>query len=76
MLIPYDQLSPATLAALIEEFISREGTDYGDHEISLETKSSQIHQQLCEGRIVISYDEHEETCTLIPHWQAMEHGLE
>lgn len=76
MLIPHDQLSPTALQALIEEFINREGTDYGDQEISIKTKSSQIKRQLEEGNIVISYDEHSETCTLLPHWQAVEHRLE
>jgi uncharacterized protein YheU (UPF0270 family) len=76
MLIPHDQLSPATLQALIEEFINREGTDYGDQEISIKTKRSQIKRQLDEGSIVISYDEHSETCTLLPRWQAVEYQLE
>lgn len=73
MLIPHNQLAPHTLQALIEEFINREGTDYGDHEISIETKVSQIMRQLDEGSIVISYDEHSETCTLLPYWQAINH---
>lgn len=72
MLIPHDQLSPDTLQALIEEFINREGTDYGEQEISIETKVSQIKRQLDEGDIVIGFDEHSETCTLLPRWQAHE----
>lgn len=69
MLIPHDQLTPETLQALIEEFINREGTDYGEQEISIKTKVSQVRRQLDDGRIVISYDEHSESCTLLPHWQ-------
>lgn len=72
MLIPYDQLAPDTLQSLIEEFINREGTDYGEQEISIKTKVSQVQRQLDKGDIVISYDEHSETCTLLPHWQAVE----
>jgi uncharacterized protein YheU (UPF0270 family) len=76
MLIPHNQLAPDTLQALIEEFINREGTDYGEHEIPIKTKVSQIMRQLDEGSIVISYDAHSETCTLLPHWQAAEYEQE
>lgn len=69
MLIPHDQLQPATLQSLIEEFINREGTDYGEQEISIKTKVSQVIRQLEDGSVVISYDEHSETCTLLPRWQ-------
>ncbi len=72
MLIPHDQLSQDTLQALIEEFINREGTDYGEQEISIKTKISQVMRQLEEGNIVIGYDEQSETCTLLPQWQAAE----
>mgnify|MGYP002267135525 CR=1 FL=1 len=76
MLIPYNQLSPDTLQALIEEFINREGTDYGEQEISIETKISRVMRQLNEGSIVIGYDEQSETVTLLAQWQATEHELE
>lgn len=72
MLIPHDKLAPDTLQALIEEFINREGTDYGEYEISIKTKVSQVKRQLEKGDIVISFDEQGETCTLLPHWQAIE----
>lgn len=76
MLIPYEQLSPDTLQALIEEFINREGTDYGEQEISIKTKISHVMSQLKEGSIVIGYDEQSETVTLLPQWQATEHQIE
>ncbi|WP_126456052.1 YheU family protein [Sulfuriflexus mobilis] len=69
MLIPPDQLAPDTLQALIEEFINREGTDYGEQEVPKKTMVSQVLRQLADGSVVISYDEHSETCTLLPHWQ-------
>jgi len=42
MNIPFEELAVETLTAIIEEFISREGTDYGVHEISLEKKVQQV----------------------------------
>ena len=38
MLIPWQDLSPETLENLIESFVLREGTDYGEHERTLEQK--------------------------------------
>lgn len=40
--IPYDQLSPEALHGVIEEFVTRDGTDYGEVEIPLETKIAQV----------------------------------
>ena len=70
MLIPYQELQATTLTALIEEFIDREGTDYGELTVSRETMVAQVHQQLSDGRVVICYDDESETCNLIPAHKA------
>jgi len=36
--IPYNQLNPEALQGIIEEFVTKGGTDYGKIEVSLETK--------------------------------------
>ena len=72
MLIPHSALQAATLEALIEEFVMREGTDYGEIEISLAAKVSQIHQQLDDGKLVIAYDPQMESCTILRHDQLPE----
>lgn len=61
MIIPWQELQPETLDNLIREFILREGTDYGDSEISLENKTRQILEQLTSGGAVIVYSELHET---------------
>ena len=38
MIVPYDQISEDALQGLIEEFITRDGTDYGFEEVPLSTK--------------------------------------
>ena len=38
MIIPWQDLAPETLDNLIESFVLREGTDYGEQERSLEQK--------------------------------------
>ena len=49
--IPYDQLTPEALQGVIEEFVTRDGTDYGEVEVTLETKISQVLGQLKSGKI-------------------------
>ena len=63
--IPYDQLNPKTLHGVIEEFVTRDGTDYGEFEVSLETKISQVLGQLKSGKAVIVFDQATETCNIL-----------
>lgn len=65
MIIPYQQISPDALQGLIEEFITREGTDYGETEISLEQKVSQVERQLARGDIVIVFDVASESVSIL-----------
>lgn len=63
--IPYDQLNPETLHGVIEEFVTRDGTDYGEVEVSLDTKISQVLGQLKSGKVVIVFDQATETCNIL-----------
>ena len=65
MIIPHDQLSPDTLRGLVEEFITRDGTDYGEHEISLAQKVTQVERQLARGEVVIVFDPASESVSLL-----------
>lgn len=65
MIIPYEQLSGDALQGLIEEFITREGTDYGLEEISFDTKVEQIKQQLKRREIVVVFDTATETVSIL-----------
>jgi hypothetical protein len=64
--VPYNQLYPDTLRALVEEFITREGTDYGQVEVDLETKVMQVLRQLKKGEAIIVFEEKSETCNIVP----------
>ena len=66
MIIPYKQLSPDTLQALLEEFVTREGTDYGEYELALADKVAQLERQLHKGEIVIVFDSAMETTSIVP----------
>lgn len=65
MIIPHNQLSPDTLRGLIEEFITRDGTDYGEHEVTLDQKMQQIQRQMARGDIVIVFDPATESVSLL-----------
>jgi len=67
MRIPPDQLSSQALIGIIEEFITREGTDYGDREVPLQEKIGQIKAQIDKGEIIILYDSESQSCNLVPN---------
>lgn len=56
MVIPVSQLQEETLNNILEEFITREGTDYGDYEISLQQKVDRLKRQIVQGEVVIVFD--------------------
>ncbi|HJN52272.1 MAG: YheU family protein [Pseudomonadales bacterium] len=66
MRIPHDQLSAQALNGIIEEFITREGTDYGQRETPLEEKIRQIKAQIDRGEVIILYDSESQSCNLVP----------
>jgi len=66
MIMPYHLLSPEALHRVIEAFVTREGTDYGEHDLPLAIKVLQVRQQLDAGTAVIVYDQETERCTLQP----------
>ncbi|UIP28195.1 YheU family protein [Photobacterium sp. TLY01] len=61
MIVPWQELDPETLNNLIEHFVLREGTDYGDRELSLAQKVAKVRQQLDNGEAVILFSELHET---------------
>lgn len=69
MIIPWQELAPETLENLIESFVLREGTDYGEHERSLEDKVADVKQQLQSGEVVLVWSELHETVNLMPRTQ-------
>jgi len=66
-IIPVDKLSAEALNGVIEEFISRNGTDYGEFEAATETKVRQVKQKLENGLAVLIYDDEMETTNIFRH---------
>ena len=63
--IPADQLSPEALTGVIDEFVTREGTEYGPDDVSLEAKRAAVKQQLTKGEVVILFDPEQGTVNLV-----------
>ncbi|MBN1864904.1 MAG: YheU family protein, partial [Victivallales bacterium] len=61
-------MAPATLQALIESFVLREGTDYGEREYSLEEKAGHVMEQLRQGKAHLTFDEQSRTCSVSVKW--------
>jgi uncharacterized protein YheU (UPF0270 family) len=66
MIIPIESVAPETLENIVEAFVLREGTDYGDIEISLQGKVEQVLHQLKTKQAVLVYSELHETVDIRP----------
>jgi len=69
--IPPARLQPDVLQALLEEFASRDGTDYGENETSLQQKLSALQTQLSRGDIKLLYDASSEQWDILPKDEAL-----
>ncbi|KYG64108.1 hypothetical protein AZI86_15015 [Bdellovibrio bacteriovorus] len=63
--IPSDSLSEDALKGVIDNFVQREGTDYGAEEIHYETKIRQVQRQIEKGDVVIVFDPNSESVHLV-----------
>ena len=70
MEIPWESLADATLQNLIEDFVTREGTEYGASEVPLARKVAQVRAQLRAGSVYISFDPRMETTTICVRTQS------
>ena len=65
VLIPHERLSREALEGLVDEYVTREGTDYGHSNHSLEDKRKSVLRQIESGDVLVVFDPGEETCNLI-----------
>jgi uncharacterized protein YheU (UPF0270 family) len=63
--IPPESLSGEALQGVIDDFILREGTDYGVSEASLDKKRQDVLRQLENGKAKIVFDAETESITLV-----------
>ena len=63
--IPHAALGKATLDGVIEEFVTREGTDYGETEYALEQKKAAVLEQLERGQAFVVFDPDSQSCNIV-----------
>ncbi|MDH3628451.1 MAG: YheU family protein [Acidobacteriota bacterium] len=61
MIIPHRQLSGHALAGVIEEYVSRDGTELGD----VDDKAEEVVRRLDAGDLILVYDPESEGCNII-----------
>jgi len=66
VVVPYARLAPPLLRRLAEEFVTREGTDYGATEKTLDAKPSDVIGQLRCGAAVVVYDAQSGSTNIVP----------
>ena len=64
--VPYTSLHLDTLRAVVEEFITRAGTDYGARERTLEEKIADVIRQLRRGEAKVVFDPRTNSVNIVP----------
>jgi len=65
LVIPHRQLSPDALSGLIEEFVTRDGTDSGYTRGSLAENVAMVRRQLDAGQALVAFDNLTKTCNIV-----------
>jgi len=63
--VPYAELAPDLLHAVVESYVLREGTDYGEREFSLAEKVAHVIGRLKRGEAQIVFDPETETVSIV-----------
>lgn len=61
MLIPYEKLSQDALDGLIQEFVTRDGTEFSE----VDRKIEQVYRGLQAERLVVVFDPEEGSCNIV-----------
>lgn len=64
--IPWQKLTGDALQGLLEELVTRDGTDYGETEASMADKVSELRKSLEEKRAIIAFSPDTETWSIVP----------
>lgn len=65
VVVPHTELSAELLRSVVESFVLREGTDYGEREASLDTKVAHVVHQLERGEAQILFDPQSESIDIV-----------
>jgi uncharacterized protein YheU (UPF0270 family) len=65
IVVPHTELSADALTGVIQSFVLREGTEYGEHDVPLETKVLQVRRQLERREAEIVFDPETESIDIV-----------
>jgi uncharacterized protein YheU (UPF0270 family) len=65
IVVPHSELSSDALTGVIEAFVLREGTDYGERDVPFETKVLQVRRQLERREAEIVFDPNTESVHIV-----------
>ncbi len=63
--VPMEALPQDVLRSLLEEFVTRDGTDYGAQELALEEKVENLRRRLARGEARIVFDPESESVNIV-----------
>ena len=63
--VPYDRIDPETLRNMIQEFVTRDGADWGDAGCTLEDKVEQVLRQLRNKKVKVVFDLTSQTANIV-----------
>ena len=63
--VPYDRINPDTLRNMIQEFVTRDGADWGDAGCTLEDKVEQVLRQLKGRKVKVVFDLTSQTANIV-----------
>ena len=76
VLVPWDQLSPSALQSVMEEYVTREGTEYGERDVALIDKVRDVRRQLERGEVVVVFDLATQSANLVTAREARAANIE
>ncbi len=65
VVVPYSELSPEALTGVIQSFVLREGTDYGEQVVPFDTKVEQVRRAIERREAEIVYDQDTESIDIV-----------
>jgi len=65
VVIPHERIDPETLRNMIREFVSRDGSDWGDAGCTLDDKVAQVLRQLREKKVKVVFDLKSATANIV-----------
>jgi len=72
LIVPPEQLSDDALGGVLQEYISREGTDYGLREVTFEAQLEHAKRAMLDGECILIFDRQTECCQLLSKAQLKE----